>query len=908
MTDERDVRREREQSSSVSATKRRPPVLGTSRNRIAPLAWLAAMAQWLTLRHVRRLLRIVSVPRLREQPLRTCLTVLGVALGVAAWISIGIVSDSVMHGVNVTIDRVAGKADLQLSTAARGLEDELIDRVRAVPGVYKAVPVVQQTATIVHPDAQGDRVLVLGLDLLGTDDAYFRDYQTAALTELRKRELEFLNSTNNLLISRQVAERFHLALHDKLELMTAHGAQTFEVWGFIEGDGLGQAFGGALAVMYYPAMQEAFARGHQLDHIDVAVQSGTAVDDVVKRLQTSLGDGFRIERPTTRNERVSHMLAAVQTALTLASAVAVLAGAMLVFNTMAISLLQRRREIGTLRALGTTRAQLVAMFTIEGALLGLVGSGVGVLLGVGLSHALLELAGRALGKVYLQQAITEVHVRGPVLVFGFVCGIVTTTLAAAFPALKASRHRVAESLKLDPLAVLVRRRGLRGVDMLAAASLVVAGFALQIPPQQQLPIGAFIACFVLLLGGRALLPRVIQGVHAVGSRVAATLLGAQGHLANANLPRDLSRTAATATALMAGAAVTIGFSVFGAGLIESLTTWSEQWVPGDLYVTSGAALSGMSSRNMPMAPELGASLARLDSVEEVQFLRLAEYDYRGYPVRLSSFSTAGKAHGKRVFLEGTEADFQQLTQGKVCVSENFSHRFNVHKGDTLLLSGPSGAAPFQVAAVLIDYSSDIGTIQLDRTTYIRHWGDDRVDTFELYLKHGASSEDVRRNIERTYGAQYDLFVLTNAEFRSEILSAAYTIFSILRVLELVLLVVAALGVINSLFASVLDRVREIGVLRALGMTRRRVSNMIILEATLLGVVGVVGGTLTGLAVGYVIVTHITSIQTGWYIGFQIPWSRIAVVAAIKLPVAAAAGWLPARHAAGLLVRDALDYE
>jgi putative ABC transport system permease protein len=889
MTDERSVRRERE---------RRPSLIAAA---------FKAVVQTLRQQSIRRLLRSVSAPRMREQPLRTSLTVLGVALGVAVWIAVSIVSDSVMHGVNVTIDRVAGKADLQLSTAASTLEDSLLERVRAVPGVHKAAPVVQQTATILRPDAHGDRVLVLGVDLLEADDRYFRDYEESTFSEIRKHELEFLNSTNNLLLSRQLAERFHLKLHDQLTLTTAHGAQAFDIWGFIEGDGIGQAFGGAVAVMYYPSMQMAFERGHQLDHVDVATAPGVAVDDVAKRLQAAMGEGFHLERPATRSERVSHMLAAVRTALTLACAVTVLAGAMLVFNTMAISLLQRRREIGTLRALGTTRSQLVTLFTIEGTWFGFMGSVIGVPLGVGLSHALLGVAGHALSKVYLQQAITDIHVRGETLWFGFASGVITATLAAAIPALKASRNRVAESLRLDPLAVVKRAPGLRGLDMVAAGSIVLAALALQIPPVQGQPVGAFIACFVLLVGGRALLPRVIQGVHVLCSFAARTLLGVQGQLANANLPRDPGRTAATATALMAGAALTIGFSVFGAGLIDSLTTWSAQSVPGDLYVTSGATLSGMSSRNMPMAPQLGEALTRLEGVEYAHYLRLAEYDYQGFPVRLFSYDTS-KEHGKTIFLEGGEADLRELRRGKVTVSENFSHRFNVHKGDKLMLSGKTGAAPFEVVAVVVDYSSDIGTIELDRSTYLQHWGDDRVDTFELHLKRGANSERVRRSIQDLYGAKYDLFVLTNAEFRNEIVGAAYSVFTILRVVEFVLLMVASLGVINSLFASVLDRVREIGVLRALGMTRGHVGDMIMLEATLLGVVGLVGGALTGLALGYVIVTHITSVQTGWYIGFQVPWSRIAMVAAIKLPVAAASGWLPARHAARLVVRDALDYE
>ena len=167
---------------------------------------------------------------------------------------------------------------------------------------------------------------------------------------------------------------------------------------------------------------------------------------------------------------------------------------------------------------------------------------------------------------------------------------------------------------------------------------------------------------------------------------------------------------------------------------------------------------------------------------------------------------------------------------------------------------------------------------------------------------------MRQVINEQFGAKYDLFVLTNSEFRGEMLEAADGVFTIMRVLEFVLLVVAALGIINSLLANVLDRIREIGVLRALGMLREHVAKMIVIEAVLIGLVGICGGVVTGIGLGYVIVTHITSVQTGWYFAYQLPWERMLHIAAIALPIAAMAGWYPARQAAGLVVRDALDYE
>jgi putative ABC transport system permease protein len=189
---------------------------------------LLKLAAWvLSPLRLGRLLSTISIPRMREHRARSSMTVLGVALGVAVLVAVKIVSDSVMSGVSATVDNIAGKADLQLSTASSGFDEALLDRIHTVPGVYKATPVVQQPATLLSHGARGDRLLVLGVDLLGTEDAYFRDYASSELTAIRKDSLEFLNSTSNILIGKKVAERFNLKLHDKISLLTDTGAQAF---------------------------------------------------------------------------------------------------------------------------------------------------------------------------------------------------------------------------------------------------------------------------------------------------------------------------------------------------------------------------------------------------------------------------------------------------------------------------------------------------------------------------------------------------------------------------------------------------------------------------------------------------------------------------------------------------------
>lgn len=389
-------------------------------------------------------------------------------------------------------------------------------------------------------------------------------------------------------------------------------------------------------------------------------------------------------------------------------------------------------------------------------------------------------------------------------------------------------------------------------------------------------------------------------------------LGAEAELASGNVTRDLGRTTATAAALMAGAALTVGFGTFSTSFLQSMNEWSAQLVPGDLFVTSGASVAGLNARNTPIAADFMAELEAVPGVELVRPTRLAEIDYHGYPIKLTSTQTEKlEQHSIIDVLEGgsqRELLAKLRDQRAVYVSENFSNRFGLHAGDTLALGAKGGTRRFPIAGVVVDYTSDIGTVVMDRTTYVEAFGDERVDTFELHLAPGASVEQVRTTINKRYGQQRDLFVLTNKEFRGEFDRAANRIFDMLWMLQLVTLVVSGLSIVNAVLANVLDRVRELGVLRAIGMLRTRLRRMVVIEATLLGAFGALAGIGVGLGLGYVLNEHVMSVQTGWRLPYHAPYRAMLEVILVALPISALAGVYPAKAAADLVVSDALEYE
>ncbi|MET0387184.1 MAG: FtsX-like permease family protein [Polyangiales bacterium] len=874
---------------------------------------LIKLAAWL-LRPFRigRLLRAVSIPRLQEHRLRTTLTALGVALGVAMLVAVVIVNDSVMRGLAATVDDLAGKTDLQVSAGTSGFNEELVEQVRQTPGVARAVPVLQQTVTVRDTRGRGERLLVLGVDMLENDDAAFRSYGSPELEAIRRDPLRFLNSPHAVLLSRSFADQHGYKLHDTIALATGTGVLPCDIWGFLDDAGVGRAFAGGVAVMYHQAMQVAFDRGHNVDRIDIAKVPSQPLAQVVAQLQAALGDGYVIEPPARRGDRVAKMLLAVRSGLTIASLIAVLVGAFLIHNTMAISVVQRKRELGILRALGTRRKELVALLTLEGFLLGSVGSVLGVLLGIGLSRVLMRATSQALNETYVQVPSTEVHVGVGVLLAGFGLGTLAATLASALPARRAALQPPAETLRTsglmqkEPPSLRPNR-----IDALAVLLLIAARPLLKVPPWGELPLGAVAAAFAQLMAASLLTPRLIQLCEPASRGVTRVLgLGVSARLAQRNLPRDLARTASTASALMAGVALAVSFGTFTFSFASTIEDWIDQTLPGDLFITQGAALGGTSMRNIPMADTLYDELAGLPGVASVRRVRIVEMPFRGFvPKVVATDIDIFLKHARLIMLEGTQPEVvEAIKRGEVAISENFARRFKLHVGDRIPLATQSGTREFRVSGVFVDYTSDVGSVLFERSHYMQIFRDTRVDTYELHLNDPRQVEATRREVNRRYSEKLDLFVLTNGEFRAEVRHTTDQIFSLVRALELVALVVAVLGIINTQLANVLDRVREIGVLRALGMLRRQASRMIVIEATLVGAIGTLAGILLGISLGDVLLNHINLVQTGWYFPYRLSLGAIVEVTCLTIPAAAVAGLYPARAATRLVVTEALEYE
>ena len=851
------------------------------------------------------LLRLVSLRHFTLSPLRTALTVVGVAVGVATLVGITAINRSVMDAFRSTIDTIAGKADLTVAAETTGFPEELLDTVRAVPGVTHA----SGGLTVIAPvkDSPKDSLYLVGVDLL--DDGYFRTYESTD-TDMSKLadDLEFLNSTDRLMLSERFAEEHKLKTGSTISLVTPDGAKDFIVHGLLKETGPTKAFGGSVAVMFFGSLQEAFGKGRRFDRIEVAIDKAVGLDTMKERLRAAVGPTIEVDSPDRRGQSVETMVRSFQLGLNLGSAVALLVGVFLVYNTVSIGVVQRRREIGTLRALGATKRRIRALFTLEAAVLGAIGSVLGLPLGLFIGRGAIAQVSDSVSSIYIRVNVKDVQLGVAEIAVGLVIGIAGSMFAALWPAWVASKVQPVEALRRD-VAVGAGAVQLRSWPTLVGSLLLVGAWPMMLvpPPRENFPIGGYLAVFFVLMGTTLLSPLLLRVLNRPLRGPGQAVFGVAGRLAADNFARAPVRTAVPVGAMSIGVSMAITIAGFVGSFQASAEEWIDQAVPADLFVTSSAKIAGV--QNQPMSASIQGELMSIPGIGESDAVRIFPHDVLGLRVFIISLTpSVYEVHGKPRLLGGHLPTQDERNQGWVVVSENFARRRNLDVGDSFPVNTPSGQLTYRIAAVTIDYTSDQGSIVIDRAIFTKQFKDDRADTFHVYLAPGAKLEEVRGAITEKLGKKFDLYVLSNAELRTEALNLVSNAFSISYAMEFVAVVLALLGVVNTLLAAVLDRTHEIGLLRAVGADRRHVIRLFASEAAFIGLTGGVIGVSVGGVVG-AIVTKVVGVQaTGWNFPFLYPWQTAAQMLLVATFCAIVAGLYPARRAAKLDVVEALSYE
>jgi putative ABC transport system permease protein len=848
------------------------------------------------------LLRLISWPYFRKHVLRTALTTAGIVLGVAVFVGMHTANSSVMFAFSRTVDRIAGKTELQVTAGEPGFPEEVLEQVQAASAVRVAVPVIE---AVVDTNLKGQgNLLVLGVDMTG--DRTLRDYDLDSADESAIDDpLVFLAQPDSIILSKEFADKNHISVGGHVALGTVEGEKQFTVRGVMTSSGLTSAFGGNLAVMDIYAAQHMFGRGRSFDRIDLAVKEGRTLKDAQQELTALLGPGFQVDPPSGRGQQFEAMLAAYSMMVGISSLFALFIGMFIIYNSFAIAVTQRRSEIGILRALGATRGQIRWLFLGESAVTGLIGSLGGLVFGVLIARGIAASIGALISDVYgVAQHADELSTSPGLLVLALAIGIVTSIVAATIPARNAARVDPVQALQKGKYQVLSagesRLRAILGLA-LAVVSIVClnvggsrpmfyAGYALAIV------VALLISPLLSLALARTLRP-LLKWARPV-----------EGALAADSLIQSPRRTSASVAALMLSLALVVAFAGMARASYHSIIDWMETALNPELFIMPSQSIV---VRTMRFPPTMGPEVAAIPGVHRVQMVRDARILFRKTPIMVVSLEVASIAEtAQRAPVAGNADDMYRRTAAGegLMVADNLAQLQHLKLGDILEVPAPKGLIRLPIVGIIVDYSDQQGTIFMDRSLFIRYWNDDSVNVFRVYLTRGARIPEVRQRILEKYAGQRQVFVLTNQELKSYILKVTDQWFGLTSVQIAVAVLVAILGIVNTLTVSITDRRRELGVLRAVGGLRGQIRRTIWIEALSIGTIGLALGFTLGAINLYYILQIVHNDIAGMRLDYAFPVSTALALVPTILGAAFVSAIWPAESAVHGSLVEALEYE
>ena len=865
-----------------------------------------------------KVIALILLSHLRQWPLRTLLTIIGVSLGVSASVAVRTANVDVLRSFEQAVLTVAGPTTLEVLGDETGLDEQLLPSVRTVSGVTSASPVILQTAVRMNENQPSQAIPVIGLDLL--EEFHTRGFQVSqAQTE---DQLLSMIDPRAVYLGDALATEWQVSVGDHIDLLIGTGHFNCRVAGILRGQSARRSSWERMAVMDIAAAQIAFGMVGRVDRIDLVTDENVPVEEIGARIRAILPPHVISERPANRTSQVEQMLRAFRLNLTVLSWVGLLVGMFLIYNTMAFSVAQRRREIGIYRAIGMTQSRVAFLFLVEAGLYGFLGGILGSATGMVLAQELITLLSRTISDLYVPvgnggSGLLWTGEFWRIVVEGIIIGCVVSMIGAIGPSLDASRTTTVRALAPGDYEASQQVR-VRALAVVGVALLVVAGLLSWAGPIGGVPVLGYAATLCLLAGLACLAPIGVTGWRR--HRYVGRECGAHGvmrGIAVEHAARNPGRNGVTVSAFMVGLAIMIGVLVMVRSFRHTVEIWVTDTVLADLVVAPSMWLRGTEIGTMGRSLPSGwmSILASVPDVAAVDSYRDVRIEVKGQRVAVVSRDLRLHAQWSRYLVRSGDSS-EQLNRaadiGGLLVSEVLANRLEVQEGSMLEVMTPNGSRQFPIVAVFYDYSTDGGKLLMDRALYQSLWHDDLVTVFPVYVRDGTNLDRVRERMTALLSASTNgglpPLIISNVELRKEILEIFDRTFFLTYVLETIAVVIAMLGIVNTLITSVLERRREFSTLRAIGGSAAQIRQLVLWEAAYLGMVGIVLGLIGGGLLSLLLIKVINRQSFGWTIQMIVPIGSLIQAVSLAAVATLVAGYFPARWAARQPIVEGLREE
>ncbi len=844
---------------------------------------------------------------LLQHPIIALGNVLGIALGVAVFLAMQTGNRASNRAFAASVDLVAGKTQVELRAPGSGFDENVFPSWRADSRVLAATPLVEGFATL--PDHPGEYLHILGTDLFTAPP-----FQTAAFKPEAWMGFDaepFLARSGQVLVSHQVARDFgwksgqevNIEANGRRRILRVHHVVPEDA---VEGSARAES-GQRLVIMDIAWAQELFGMQGKLTAIQLLLHAPDQMESFLRAApaELPLPTGAVLGPPANRSRQIQTMVEGFQLNLNALSMVSVLVGVFLVYNTIAASTVRRRKEIGILRALGASRGMVMRHFLAEALVLAIPGVLLGLWAGQALAGSLVHGVGQTLSSRYLLVSMDDgapFDLRAAVMATAY--GIGAALLGAWWPSREAASQ--------DPVRALHP-----GSQMDAQHDRrnhwwrVAAGFFLAIPLFSLLamhwhPVWAFAACLSCVLAFAAMVPGVASWL---AMRAAALSRGSSGlfPLAAEAFERSIHRTGITMAALLSSVAMLVGVTT----MVASFRTTVEQWIGGtmdaDLYLAPAANdVLGMKAFMPDEALEILAKDPRLHSSQGYREEPMALPDLG--PTILTAVDPDRAARFQFLAPTGGIAEDVFVKPGILLANESFARKHQLSVGADIAIPTPGGVETWKIAGIFRDYSDDRGRIFVNRQTFAAKWGDPRVQSIGFRLTGGENPQEVAASLRTALASIGTFSIYTRQSLRQRVLEIFDQTFAITSVLRTIAVAVAVIGVVLALLILVMERTREISLLRSLGASARQVMALYLIQAGWVGGVAALLGGLCGLVMAWLLVAVVNPAFFGWTIPLHPVWSELLWLPIWLIVLSMLAGLYPAWRAARIPIASSLRLE
>ena len=839
--------------------------------------------------------------------LRTALTALAIVLGVTMVSGTYVLTDSIDSAFDSIFSDVrqgssavvSGKAAFDLSegsgASAPSFDEGLLDDVRGVDGVAQAEGgVSSQSATLIGRD--GKAVVNGGAPNLGFSIAKGDSpFNPLALVEGE------WPGPDEVVIDTGTAADEDYAIGDTIGVQAEGPVEELRVSGIVKFNSNLSIGGATLAGFDLPTAQRLFKKEGQLDEIAVAARAGTTDAELVRGLDEALPDTVQVrtgvQQASEDASETNEFITFLQGFLLAFAGIALFVGAFVIANSLSITIAQRAREFATVRTLGASRRQVLGSIIVEALVVGTLASVIGLFLGLALASGLFELFDAVGFTLPNSGLLFETRT----IVVSLLVGIVVTLVASLRPAIRATRvppiAAVREGATL-PESRFARFRtvGSLGTTALGFAALLYGLFGSGLGTTEVL-VWMGVGALLIFVGVALFASKLVRPLAATLGEPAARIGGTAGKLARDNARRNPHRTASTAAALMIGLALVTLVATLAAGITGTFRGAVDDLFTGDYAITAQNNFS-------PIPIDAAAAVAEVDGVEAIGSTRTGEA--RVYDT--NEFVTAVDGDVADVisldWVEGSQAVLGSLGEDGAFVDDGFAADHDLSIGSPIEIIVPSGKRlQFQVEGIFDPPAggSPFGSVTFSSEVFDREYDSPR-NLYSFIQMEGDESDENQAKLDAALADFPNAKAQTREQFIDNQINGLNQILNILYVLLALSVIVSLFGIVNTLVLTVFERTRELGMLRAIGMTRRQVRRMIRHESVITALIGGTLGIILGVVLGALLIARVDFIE------FELPVTQIVVFAILTIVVGIIAAIFPARRAAKLNPLEALQYE